>query len=463
MVSPNVMPPLVPPPQAAGHSFEQVPLSRDRARDQGESRRRPRFRSSPQTVQVSWALTQEEFDALDTFFHGTLLAGELDFDLQVHQRGSSFAREWFTARWVSPYAWDVGTQDEGGLAYRVQATLWLLESLGESRVSPGIRAAGADVDTGRALAVPGPLVASGIDADSGRALVRDLSTMVYGTDVDEGGWAGALWTPELLPVEPDLWADNVSALTAVSGACSQWNDRSGNGYHLVQGTANRRPAVNAAGLNGRRTLTFDGAATSAADHLFNDSAGLRDVGRNRTGLSQVVVYRKTASDAGVARLVTYLSSNASGSRFSLSCSNVGAANLTRGVVRRLDADSVAELVQPASLGGDWQIVVLNVDYSTGAGRLLVNGVAEDIDAALTSSGSTSDTRSIAAFAVGASRSHLTLDPTAGADVQVFAVLLVPAALSPEDEARLTGWAAHSAGLQDLLPVDHPYRTSPPLA
>jgi hypothetical protein len=41
--------------------------------------------------------------------------------------------------------------------------------------------------------------------------------------------------------------------TNVLGACSQWNDISGNGRHLAQGTAGRRPTINSDG-----SLTLDG-------------------------------------------------------------------------------------------------------------------------------------------------------------------------------------------------------------
>lgn len=188
MASPYVLPDTVPPPLAAGHRFQSVPRGRARPRDQGERRMRPRFRSTPESINVGWALTQTQFDALDAFFHDTIAQGEREFDLQVHARGTAFDREWFTARWISPYAWEVGTGDEEALSYRVQATLWLLQSLGANRVAPGIQASGRDLDLGYAITLQQPAAARGTDADLGRARIPARPLVLLGLDADLGGW-----------------------------------------------------------------------------------------------------------------------------------------------------------------------------------------------------------------------------------------------------------------------------------
>jgi hypothetical protein len=67
-----------------------------------------------------------------------------------------------------------------------------------------------------------------------------------------------LWTPSQLTTA--LWLDAADAgtITTVSGAVSQWNDKSGNGRNAIQATAANRPALTSAGLNGLDVLTFDG-------------------------------------------------------------------------------------------------------------------------------------------------------------------------------------------------------------
>ena len=76
---------------------------------------------------------------------------------------------------------------------------------------------------------------------------------------DEAGLQGRLWTPNVL--RPALWFDaaDLSTLTLVSGDASEWRDKSGNGRHVSQATAARRPTYAALGLNGRPTLDWGSA------------------------------------------------------------------------------------------------------------------------------------------------------------------------------------------------------------
>ena len=69
---------------------------------------------------------------------------------------------------------------------------------------------------------------------------------------------GILWTPA--QISTALWLDaaDSSTITTVSGAVSQWNDKSGNGHHATQGTASFRPVVTSSGLASKAVITFDG-------------------------------------------------------------------------------------------------------------------------------------------------------------------------------------------------------------
>ena len=67
-----------------------------------------------------------------------------------------------------------------------------------------------------------------------------------------------------------VWLDASygAGITLVSGAVSQWNDRSGNGVHFAQSTAGQRPTVASAAINGKNAILFDGSN----DFLVNSSA-----------------------------------------------------------------------------------------------------------------------------------------------------------------------------------------------
>lgn len=77
-------------------------------------------------------------------------------------------------------------------------------------------------------------------------------------------------------------ATSGGSLVASNGAVARWEDRSGNGFHLGQATANNRPLRITGEINGRDVLRFDGtndfierATTSASmsGSLFSVTSG----------------------------------------------------------------------------------------------------------------------------------------------------------------------------------------------
>jgi hypothetical protein len=58
----------------------------------------------------------------------------------------------------------------------------------------------------------------------------------------------------------ELWLDSNDSetITLNGGTVSQWDDKSGNDYHVSQGTASNQPALTSNVLNGRDVLRFDG-------------------------------------------------------------------------------------------------------------------------------------------------------------------------------------------------------------
>jgi hypothetical protein len=68
-----------------------------------------------------------------------------------------------------------------------------------------------------------------------------------------------LWTPSQIATAIWLDASDSSSVVTVSGAVSQWNDKSGNNRNATQGTSARQPVYTSARLNGLNVITFDGA------------------------------------------------------------------------------------------------------------------------------------------------------------------------------------------------------------
>ena len=70
---------------------------------------------------------------------------------------------------------------------------------------------------------------------------------------------GRLWTPADITTALWLDASDASTVTTVSGAVSQWSDKSGNGRNFTQGTAANRPTYTASAVNSLAAVTPDGA------------------------------------------------------------------------------------------------------------------------------------------------------------------------------------------------------------
>jgi hypothetical protein len=108
-----------------------------------------------------------------------------------------------------------------------------------------------------------------------------------------------------------LDANDSATLTLVSGAVSQWDDKSGNSRNATQTTANNRPTTTT--VNGRTALSFDGT---------ND--GLNFTGVARTDETWIIAAAQTADQSGTRAIV-----NDGG--------NGDGINIARGSARLLDA------------------------------------------------------------------------------------------------------------------------------
>lgn len=77
--------------------------------------------------------------------------------------------------------------------------------------------------------------------------------------------AAALWTPD--EISTTMWfdAEDAGTVTTDTGGVSQWSDKSGNGFHVTQGSSDRRPDYDATGWsNGNAQLDFTQYSSNTA-------------------------------------------------------------------------------------------------------------------------------------------------------------------------------------------------------
>lgn len=105
-----------------------------------------------------------------------------------------------------------------------------------------------------------------------------------------------------LDLSPVLWLDaaDTATITESGGAVSQWDDKSGNGNHVTQGTAAAQPTTGTRTINGVNVLNFDGVNDVLSNSLVTtqpttsfvvgqfDSIGARD---GLIGNSSAAIYQ----------------------------------------------------------------------------------------------------------------------------------------------------------------------------
>lgn len=150
--------------------------------------------------------------------------------------------------------------------------------------------------------------------------------------------------------------------------------------------------------------------------------------QNKTGYTVFVVAAMGAT--GTARTAFYFSSGTSAAALRIGL-GVNTAGSWVGSAKRLDGDAQATL-SGSAVTGSFEIICFVVNYNTGAGTIYTNGAQVNTNAALVSTGSTSNTASVAA-SIGS------LNQGSIWNGLMFDCLAFQTALSSADVLTITGW------------------------
>jgi hypothetical protein len=230
-----------------------------------------------------------------------------------------------------------------------------------------------------------------------------------------------------------LWldADDASTVTTVSGAVSQWNDKSGNARHATQATAGRRPAYTSSGLNGKNVLTFVDDFLSNASVDWGDSASsvFLVLGATGSGTFRNII----ATGTGVTNQWGY-----------------GLSNANAYAIFQILVAAQAFSVTPS---------ITDILCFTSAGRVSTN-----VTATLTTNGTLNGTQT---------RSNANLTSAAGIIIGsnsgvnepftgfIGEIVLVPEIVLTSTRQKMEGYLAHKWGLTANLPNDHPFKVNVP--
>jgi hypothetical protein len=245
-------------------------------------------------------------------------------------------------------------------------------------------------------------------------------------------WNETVWNPSMITTALWLDAADSSTVTTVSGAVSQWNDKSGNARHATQATsANRRPAYTTAAQNNLNAITFTAADTHwlALPDSTNPATGSAVFAAckpNHTTVSMGIINR--AYNWGS----WYLTSTNTGTdlRYNIGRTGVDEASaVTTGLTGTYDNVNV----RVSANGGTFT----STSYTP-------NPVYNSSDATT----------------IGAFRS--TGNAIAGAmNGPIYEIIVLHTAPSQPVIDKMQGYLAHKWGLGANLPSDHPYKTVGP--
>jgi len=245
------------------------------------------------------------------------------------------------------------------------------------------------------------------------------------------GSLSQLWTPA--QISAALWLDaaDASTITTVSGAVSEWRDKSGNARHATQESSNRRPAYTNGGLNGKNVLTF------ADDFLSNASV---DWGNSASSVFIVLAPSGPGTFRNIIATGTGLINQWS---YGITAANAYA-------IFQILVGSQAFSTTPS---------ITDILCFTSPGRS-----STSVSATLTTNGTLNGTQT---------RSHANLTSAAGIIIGsnnsisepftgfIGEIVLVPQIVSTTTRQQVEGYLAHKWGLTANLPANHPYKSVAP--
>jgi len=216
-----------------------------------------------------------------------------------------------------------------------------------------------------------------------------MSFVLLGILNSQAGAGGAFPTPE----KTFAWfdADDASTITESSGAVSQWNDKSNNGFNLSQATGSKQPNINTTTLNGKPVMRFEDFDTLVAS-TPSDWIPLHDG-------TEYIIAAVIKWDAD-ASIVSSAFSTGAGTDSVGMVSRTNSTTLTNLIINGINGDAVASITFSYSRGNsDFIGWIADPDNATLADRLTVQ-INESQTANNTENGTPSSSDPLSALKLG---------------------------------------------------------------
>jgi phosphodiesterase/alkaline phosphatase D-like protein len=300
-----------------------------------------------------------------------------------------------------------------------------------------------------------PVTGTPTDTDDDELVTEFSATNGTQTKTLDHTWTvseAELWTPADLATPPALWLNESSALTddgtghvSTSGG---WGDVSNpSTLYFAPGNTSIEPAINASGLNGMRTIHFDGV-----NDYLSGSNGVKALTSNINAFSIFIVANpaKNSTSTG-ARLLVF--SVPSATAFMLGI-DPESGNLNAWQ-RRLSTDSIKNASIAHSTVA-WRTHQSEHDYTGQTVTLRLDGGTPVVTNTSQGSGNTATAWSNLAEMGGSSTTGSLALAT-----DVAEVIILKYIATATDRQKIEGYLDWKWGLEANLPSDHPYKDAAP--
>jgi len=238
-------------------------------------------------------------------------------------------------------------------------------------------------------------------------------------------------------VSLQVWYDasDISSITQSGGFASQWNDKSGNGRHLVQNTEGKKPSYGVRYINGLHALEFhlagvDMMATSATFTAINSSA---------YSIFAIVIYDTVPG--------YFVGTN----------QETSGAGLHTGY-----RSSTQYTLDHYFYGVDYTVTpisgtptIFNTQFDNVGSNIRINGTSIG-----NSGGFPNQALNVSSGVLNVGSGYN--DNTNTLDGAIGELLIYAGALAQSDREQIEGILAHKWGISSVLDSGHPYKNRPPL-
>lgn len=236
-------------------------------------------------------------------------------------------------------------------------------------------------------------------------------------------YARAFWTPSEIGTTAWYDADDSSTITHSGGAVSQWNDKSGNGYHVTQSTGSKQPDTGTRTIGGKNVIEFNGGQV-----LINNSFAMSS--------ALITMFGVLASDA--AEGVRVISIQNSGSfemyPWGAGCRSPEQATISIGLNTNINLYSFVK-----SAANDHE--------------LWNNGTSVGTNSTTTTTFTSSD------ILIGALNDGS--PPAAAFNGRLAEFIVIDSAISTSNRQKVEGYLAWKWGREASLSNSHKFKSAPP--